>query len=133
MNMKALITLLALAACPCFAQPKVFMLDAVHSRNAQQQWQESLKTDEDCVAYFSDTEISMNIDRLYHLSIVSTNQFTNDGTVYLCKDQNGRKITITLIDNDRMFVYDGDKRMMVEFEKTGIPATATASIAHAEE
>lgn len=130
--MKALTAILLFASATAIAQPKVYMLDEVQRRTEKQQWQSYLSGDEDCVVYVDDTTIHANIDQLYHLKIVSTNRLPNDGTVYLCRDEAGRDITITLIGDDRMFLYDEDKRLMINFAKPEA-SQVTASIAHTEE
>jgi len=119
--MKAWLAVLLTFLCTgANAQPKAYSFSDVQCRDHKQQWQEFLKADEDCVAYFSDDEIALNIDKLYHLKITSTTHLPNKGVIYLCKDDNQQDVTITLIGDDRMFVYDNETRFMVNFIQTEI-------------
>lgn len=116
MNMKALLAMLIILTCPgAIAQPKAYSFADIQCRNHKQQWQEFLKADEDCVAYFSDEEIALNIDHLYHLKIRSTTHLPNGGIIYLCKDERQEDVTITLIGDERMFVYNAEKRFLINF------------------
>jgi hypothetical protein len=121
MNMKASLAVLIILLCTsAIAQPKAYTFSEIQCRNHKQQWQEFLKADEDCVAYFSEQEIALNIDKLYHLSIKTTTHLPNKGTIYLCKDDNGHDVTITLIGNDRMFVYNNETRFLINFDRKEI-------------
>jgi len=121
MNIKAGLAMLITFFCiGAIAQPKAYTFSDIQTRNHKQQWQEFLKADEDCVAYFSDDEIALNIDRLYHLKVKSMTHLPNKGVIYLCKDENQEDITITLIGNQRMFVYNDQNRFMINFVRTGI-------------
>lgn len=116
MNIKASLAVLIILTCTgVSAQPKTYSFSSIHVRNEKQQWQEFLKADEDCVAYFSESDIALNIDQLYHLTIKTTTYLPNGGVIFLCKDDAQRDMTITLIGDDRMFVYNKEKRFQVNF------------------
>lgn len=133
MNMKAVSALFVLASFAAFSQPKVYMFDDVQRRNDKQQWDMYLTGDEDCVAYFSEDEIAMNIDRLYHLTIITTTHLPDNGVVYLCKDEKQRDVTVTLIGNERMFFYAENKRFLINFKPSGNPEPTVAAFANAED
>ena len=121
MNIKASLAMLIIFFCNgAVAQPKAYSFSEIQSRNNKQQWQEFLKADEDCVAYFSDDGIALNIDRLYHLKIKSMTHLPNKGVIYLCQDENLEDVTITLIGNERMFVYNDQVRLQINFVRTEI-------------
>jgi hypothetical protein len=126
------------------SQPKAYSFQDIQCRDNKQQWQEFLKADEDCVAYFSEEEIALNIDRLYHLKITSTTHLPNGGVIYLCKDEKQQDMTITLIGDDRMFVYNKETRFQINFlqrqvVQTQVPlpkaaqTSATTTVANAED
>jgi hypothetical protein len=126
MNIKAFLAVLIILACAgATAQPKAYSFSDIQYRNHKQQWQEFLKADEDCVAYFSESEIALNIDQLYHLTIKSTTHLPNGGVIYLCKDDAQKDMTITLIGNERMFVYNKEKRFQIIFAKRAIANAQT--------
>lgn len=145
MNIKGyLAVLIIFAYAGANSQPKAYSFSDIQCRNNKQQWQEFLKADEDCVAYFSDDEIALNIDRLYHLKIKSTTHLPNGGVVYLCKDEQQHDMTITLIGDDRMFVYNKQARFQINFVQRqvadvqiplpkAVQTAATTTVANAED
>jgi hypothetical protein len=145
MNIKGyLAVLIIFAYAGANSQPKAYSFSDIQCRNDKQQWQEFLKADEDCVAYFSDDEIALNIDRLYHLKIKSTTHLPNGGVVYLCKDEQQHDMTITLIGDDRMFVYNKQARFQINFVQRqvadvqiplpkAVQTAATTTVANAED
>lgn len=80
---------------------------------------------------FSDSKININLDRKYQLIVKSKKNLPNGGVVYLCKDQQMKDVTITLIANERMFLYSGADRYQVTFNHP-IIASAQNSYAEAE-
>jgi hypothetical protein len=132
MNTKALLALLILLFGPgVFAQPKALLFNEIQYRNNIQQW-ESFDNIDDRVVYFSPETIDLTIDVFYHLSIVSTTFLPNHGVVYLCKDEKHQNVTVTLIGDERMFVYANNKRFLINF-KTANRAPETNAFANAED
>jgi len=97
-----------------FAQDKTFSFCEIQSRNDLQQWGQ-IENTEMRTARFSEKEIFLNIDKDYHLNIISTTQLPNNGFIFLCKDDKLNPITVMLIDNLKMYLYNQSKRFMINF------------------
>ena len=112
----------ALFANGIFAQSKTFSFCEFQSRNDLQQWGQFENT-ETRTARFSEKEIFLNIDKDYHLNIISMTQLPNNGFIYLCKDDKSNPITVMLIDNLKMYLYNQSKRFMINFNVASIVAS----------
>jgi len=66
-------------------------------------------------AVFTDSRIVLTLDRNYILDVDSKKNLPDGGIVYLCKDQQKRDVTITLIGRERLFLYSGNQRYQVTF------------------
>ena len=124
MNIKASLAVLIMLTCAAAtAQPKAYSFSDIQHRDQTQQWREYMKTDKDCIAYFSDDKITLNIDHVYHLTVKTITHLPNDGVIYLCADEDENDVTITLIGDDRMFVYDGENRFLINFVQEKVADT----------
>ena len=141
MNIKALLgVLIMLIGTGATAQPKAYSFSDIQRRDQTQQWREYMKADKDCIAYFSDEKITLNIDHIYHLTVKTITHLPNGGVIYLCADEDENDVTITLIGDDRMFVYDGENRFLINFVQEKVAdsqnptkTTVTSRIANAED
>lgn len=104
------------------AQSRELSFTGYKTGNAQRQW-DKLQRVSARKAYFSDDKIELNIDQNYNLTVVSKSFLPNNGIVYRCKDQAQREVTVTLINNERMFLYSDDKRFEVHFNAPLIAKT----------
>jgi hypothetical protein len=116
---KSLLALFAALLTICVsAQTRSFSFTDVQSRNSLQQWEKlpgtTLRT-----AQFTPEKIDLKIDRNYHLKIVQTTHLPDKGAIYLCKDEQQHDITVMLVSDDRMFLYNDKKRFLINFR----PAT----------
>lgn len=80
-------------------------------------------------ATFSDTKIVLHLDKAYQLTVHSKNNLPDGGIVYRCKDQQSNEVTITLISDERMFLYSGKERYQVTFNQ---PIVASSQTSYAE-
>lgn len=125
MNCKSLLILLAvLFTGSCFGQAKVFLYNEIQCRNQKLQWEKAVKT-EDRVVYIDEDSINVTLDKDYHLTIVSARSLPNS-TIFLCKDSEQKDVTVTLVDNSKMLVYNDTKRYQITFKDSGV-ATLLAS------
>ena len=97
------------------AQNKVFTFCQFQTRNNVQQWGKLENISEQMV-HFSPLAIDLNIDKKYHLTILSKTDLPNNGAIYLCNDEKSNPITVTLIDNSKMFLYSKTKRYQINFD-----------------
>jgi len=120
MNSKSLLILLAvLFTVTTFGQTKVFQFNEIQCRNKQQKWDKPKKT-EDRIVYISDDSIDLTLDIDYHLTIVTTTLLPDNGAIYLCKDGNQNQVTVTLVNDEKLFLYASNKRFQVNFNASGI-------------
>jgi hypothetical protein len=97
------------------AQHKVFSYNQIQSRNDIQEWGkcETITTQK---AVFTANEIDLNIDKNYHLTIVSKTDLPDKGIIYLCKDEKSNPITVMLFDNIKRYLYAKTKRFLINFQ-----------------
>ncbi len=115
MNKNALLALCAtLFTISTFAQSKVFSFSEIQCRNSHQQWEKSKKIGKRTIQ-FSDQTIEVSLDRDYFLNIVTATLLPDQGVIYLCTDEKQNQVTVTLINNDKMFFYSSNKRYLVNF------------------
>ncbi|MBC7605878.1 MAG: hypothetical protein H7199_02835 [Burkholderiales bacterium] len=107
--------ILSLFFISAVAQHKVFAYSQIQSRNDVQQWGK-VQNVGDQVARFSPAEIDLNIDKKYHLTIVSKTDLPDNGIVYLCNDEKSNRVTVMLFDNSKMFLYSKTKRFQINFD-----------------
>lgn len=100
---------------PTIAQHKVFAYSQIQSRNEVQEWGKAQNIG-DQVARFSPEEIDLNIDKKYHLTIVSKTDLPDNGIIYLCNDEKSNSVTVVLFDNSKMFLYSKTKRFQINFD-----------------
>jgi hypothetical protein len=118
----------ALSAC---AQQKVFAFDHAEMRDTAGRWKPSASFKPRTVC-FSFDKIDLKLDRHYQLRIVSTTHLPNNGVIYICKDQRQHEVTVTLIDREKMYVYDGDRRYLVPFAHHPLSPSVEKSYADAD-
>jgi len=124
MRFKILFPLLAvLFTFTVSAQNKIYTFNEIQSRNSFQQWEKGENIGSRTVS-FSPTEISLNIDTDYQLSIISKTELPNNGVIYLCKDQKSNPVTVMLFDNLKMYLYNKTKRFLINFNPASIMASA---------
>ncbi len=112
--MKSKLLLLLLAVSPLAkAQSRVFSFNEVSTRNVNSEWipQSNSKVR---TAQFTDDRIEVKLDRFYDLDIVSTTHLPDRGVVYVCRDQQKAPVTVMLISDQKMFVYDDRNRYLVK-------------------
>ncbi|MFN8275126.1 MAG: hypothetical protein U0X58_09640 [Flavobacteriaceae bacterium] len=128
MKLKQLLPLcLFLFSLGSFAQCKVFTYNQIQSRNEVQQWG-SIQTIAPQRAEFTDSEIKLQADQPYHLTVISKTDLPDKGTIYLCKDEKSNPITVMLFDNIKMYLYAKTKRFLINFQH----AAATSTLADSE-
>ena len=106
-----------------FAQDKIYTFNEIQSRNSLQQWEKGEAIGNRTV-HFSPSEISVNIDKDYHLSIISKTSLPDNGVIYLCKDDKSNPVTVMLFDNIKMYLYNKTKRFLINFNPASIMASA---------
>ena len=97
------------------AQLKVFAFSHFQTRNDVQQWGKSESIDTQLV-HFTAVAIDLKIDKKYHLTILSKTDLPINGVIYLCNDEKSNPVTVTLIDNSKMFLYSKSKRYQINFD-----------------
>lgn len=105
------------------AQSKSYSFCEIQSRNSLQQW-EKIENVGNRIASFSPTEINLNIDKDYRLSILSKTTLPDNGVIYLCKDEKANPVTVMLFDNIKMYLYNKSKRFLINFNPANIVASA---------
>jgi len=124
MRFKILLPLITvLCTIAVFAQNKSYTFSEIQSRNSIMQWEKGEAINNRSV-HFSPTEISLNIDKDYHLSIISKTALPDNGVIYLCKDDKSNPVTVMLFDNIKMYLYNKTKRFMINFNPAAIMASA---------
>lgn len=111
---KALLLLLLIASF-ANSQNKVFSIDHVESRENNQEWTH-IKNFGEQLVHFSKSEINLFIDKKYHLTIISKTDLPEKGIIYLCNDETKNLVTVMLIDNVKMYLYNKTKRFLINFE-----------------
>ena len=94
------------------AQKKVYTFSEFQSRNSLQQWDKCKKVEKQ-TASFTNDEINLFVDKNYHLKIVSKTLLPDNGIIYLCKDENLNNVTVMLLNDDKMFLYNNTKRFKI--------------------
>ena len=80
-------------------------------------------------ANFSEKEIEVYIGHNYRLDIVKETHLPDDGVIYLCKDEQQHDVTVMLIGDDKMYLYDDQKRFLINFAK---PFAITSNRSYAD-
>ena len=113
MNCKPLFFLLAaLLSTSAFSQKKMYTYSEFQTRNSTQQWDNCKQIGEQ-IAVISAGEIQINVIKDYRLSIVSRTHLPENGVIFLCKDQLLNDVTVMLLNDDKMIVYDRADRFMI--------------------
>ncbi|HEX9979262.1 MAG TPA: hypothetical protein VGB50_01710 [Flavobacterium sp.] len=113
--MKSLLSLLmAFVALSAVSQDKNFTFDEIQSRNASLEWESSQKVKQR-TAHFTADEIVVDVDKSYRLDIVKETHLPDNGVIYLCKDEKRHDVTVMLISDDKMYLYDEEKRFLINF------------------
>ena len=129
MTCKHFIALFALlATIVASGQTKEYDFNGFQTSGANMRWA-AVKRIAPAKAKFSDSKIVLMLDRKFALDVKSKTNLPDDGVVYLCKDQQSRDVTVTLIANERMFLYSGADRYQVTFNH---PIVASAQNSYAE-
>lgn len=115
MRNKLLATLLILFSISVSAQNRSFAFSEIQTRDDKQQWGNSQNIGSQMVR-FTPTQISLKADKDYRLNIISKTDLPDRGAIYLCKDDKANEVTVTLIDNIKMFVYTKTKRFLINFD-----------------
>lgn len=115
MKSQKIFYLLLLIASFAHSQNKLFSINQVQTRNNKQEWTTTENHGEP-VVQFSKSEINLNIDKKYHLTIISKTNLPEKGIIYLCKDETANLVTVMLIDNIKMYLYSKTKRFLINFE-----------------
>jgi len=124
MKLKPLLFLfILLCSTVLLAQDRIYTFNEIQSRNNLQQWEKAEITGGRTV-HFSPSEISLNIDKDYRLSIISKTSLPDNGVIYLCKDEKSNPITVMLFDNLKMYLYNQTKRFLINFNPASIMASA---------
>lgn len=117
MNLKSLLPLfVVLFTLSLSAQNRTFAFSEIQSRNDLQQWSSSQNVGPR-VASFTPTQINLNVDKDYHLDIISKTDLPDKGVIYLCKDEKLNSVTVMLINNVKMYLYSKTKRFLINFDK----------------
>jgi len=106
-----------------FAQDKTYTFSEIQSRNSLMQWEKGEIIGSRTV-HFSPSEISLNIDKDYRLSIISKTSLPDNGVIYLCQDDKANPVTVMLFDNIKMYLYNKTKRFLINFNSASIMASA---------
>jgi hypothetical protein len=115
MNCKSLLSLFAaLFAMNALAQSKVFSFNEIQCRNNKQQWEKSQNIAERTVR-ISPEKIDVMLDKNYHLNVLTTTFLPDKGAIYLCCDEKQNKVTVMLINDDKMYLYNDTKRFLINF------------------
>ena len=129
MTYKHFLALLALlGAFMASGQNRELDFSGFQASDSEMHWQ-NVKRISPRKAKFSDSKIVLALDRNYQLSVQSKKNLPEGGVVYRCKDQQQRDVTITLIGNERMFLYSGKQRYQVTFNN---PIVASTQRSYAE-
>ena len=116
MKIKTLISIfLGVISLNSIAQNKVFTYNQIQTRNDDQKWG-IIKDVSEQLVHFTTSEINLNVDKNYCLSIISKTELPNRGIIYLCKDEETNPVTIMLIDNTKMYFYSKSKRYLINFD-----------------
>ena len=116
MKIKILISIfLGVVSLSCTAQNKVYTYNQIQTRNDSQEWGLIIDVSEQLV-HFTSSEINLNVDKNYCLSIISKTDLPDRGIIYLCKDEETNPVTIMLIDNTKMYFYSKSKRYLINFD-----------------
>jgi len=117
MNTKILLfCLVLLSSFLIRAQNKTFSYSNVQTRNSAMQWGEKQAVKSQSVI-FSPDQISLKIDQVYHLTILSKTHLPDKGIIYLCQDEKSNPITVMLFSDVKMYLYNKTKRFLINFEK----------------
>lgn len=119
---KLFVTLLVLFSISISAQSRSFAFSEIQTRDDKQQWGNSQNIGMQ-TARFTPTQISLKADKDYRLNIISKTDLPDRGAIYLCKDDKSNEVTVTLIDNIKMFVYTKTKRFLINFDTFASHAT----------
>jgi hypothetical protein len=117
-----------LAAFAVSGQTKEYDFSGFQTSDSNMKWL-AMKNVGARKAKFSDTKIVFSLDRIFQLSVIDKKDLPNGGKVYRCRDERKKEVTITLIGNDRMFLYSGTDRYQVAFSH---PIVASAQQSYAE-
>lgn len=129
MNLKSLLALsAALLAFCASAQNKEFSFDDIQSRNNLQQWEKYPSSGIRTVS-FTPERIELKVDKAYHLNIIQKTHLPDKGVIYLCKDEKQHDITVMLVSDDRMFLYNDRKRFLINFNHPPLKNAANSSYA----
>lgn len=111
MKLKLLLFLLAVSPL-AISQSRVYAFSEVSTRDGNSDWvpqaNSKIRT-----AQFTDDHIELRLGRHYELDIISTTHLPDKGVVYVCNDQFKSRVTVMLIDETKMFVYDDNNRYLV--------------------
>jgi len=128
MNFKLLFFLLsALFTIASYSQKKMYTYNEFQTRNSNQEWDNCKQIGEQ-LAIVSATEIQVNIHKNYRLSIFSRTHLPENGTIFLCKDESNKDVTVMILNDDKMIVYDRADRFMIDIFCI-VPLDAVAQIA----
>ncbi|RZJ36248.1 MAG: hypothetical protein EOO51_02525 [Flavobacterium sp.] len=114
LKMKFVLSLFCLAAA-CAAQDRSFLFSQVQSRNDAQEWSQATDVGRQ-VAHFTQAKIELTVDRDYWLTIIRKTELPGHGMVYLCRDQYQKPVTVTLFDDEKMLLYNENRRFQIRFE-----------------
>ena len=106
-------------AISAFSQNKTFSFNEIQSRNNLREWDKCTAVSERTVL-FSAEGIDLKLEKDYHLSIINTTHLPEKGVVYLCRDEKLREVTVMLINDKKMFLYDDKKRFLINFNEPAL-------------
>ncbi len=96
------------------AQDKNLYFNQIQSRNDFQQWELSTVFPARS-AHFSKDSITVSLDRDYKLFVRRASLLPDDGTIFLCSDENNKTVTVLLIGEHRLFLYNDVNRFQIDF------------------
>jgi hypothetical protein len=103
--------LLALPLCTA-AQQKLFTFREFSCRNGSGDWQPAVKTGEK-IFRIDGEQIDLAIDKPYRLHIFQTTYLPNSGAIHLCTDADGNRVTVMLVNDQKLFLYAENLRYQI--------------------
>lgn len=106
---------MALLSLSMVAQTKMYSFCNVETRNSAREWEEARFIGYQTLT-ISKNSINLRLDRNYNLNIAQITYLPENGAIYLCTDDLKNNITLMVMSDYKVILYDEGKRFRFNLE-----------------
>jgi hypothetical protein len=113
----------AVLAFTADARSQTYFYDQIQQRDSNHHWLEPVYIGNQKASITGST-IDLTAKERYRLSIISKTLLPGNGMIYLCKDSNLQDVTVMMMPDGKMIIYDATDRYLIDLQKPIVQRSA---------